>query len=237
MEWTATELGLLATGLLFGGAIAAARATRAQLSRTTHGLFVGAAVVCIVTAVVLSWLPTIWYPPILWVLPAVPVLMIAVVVRDARRREQALATPSRAVPPRADSPRADAHRTDSLPAGGPSTGGSRAPEFSPGRTFSAHPAQPRWAPVRRVTVAPTDTHAMGSEVARARAHNPHTAASELADIAYAHPALRAAVAGNPATPAAVLEWLAKCGDPVVTTAISARGSSLPPRATTRQSTR
>lgn len=185
-----------------------------------------------VAELVLSWFETVWYPPILWVLTAVPVLMIGVMVRDAWRHERALA-----VPHQVSLPRADASAGGSPIAGGPGADGTPAPQFVVGRAFLARPEEPRWTPAHRATAAPTNAYGVGNEVARACAHNPHTAASELADIAYAYPALRAAVAGNPATPAAVLEWLAKSGDPVVTAAISARGSSLPPRATTRQSAR
>ncbi|MFN3866640.1 MAG: hypothetical protein ACK4MD_07995 [Demequina sp.] len=57
---------------------------------------------------------------------------------------------------------------------------------------------------------------------RGRAADPHTSPQELASLAYSHPEVRATIAGNPATPANLLEWLAAVGDPAVHAAISAR---------------
>ncbi len=59
----------------------------------------------------------------------------------------------------------------------------------------------------------------------ARATNLHTPATELADMAYTEPAVREAIAANPATPSSVLTWLAATGDEAVLDAIAARGTA------------
>ena len=62
-----------------------------------------------------------------------------------------------------------------------------------------------------------------------RASNPAASGTELADLAYAHPELRAVIAANPATPATVLGWLAATGGDGIADAIAAR----PPDSTSR----
>ena len=57
-----------------------------------------------------------------------------------------------------------------------------------------------------------------------RASDPAASGTELADLAYAHPELRVAIAANPATPANVLGWLASSGGDDVVDAIASRGS-------------
>jgi hypothetical protein len=57
------------------------------------------------------------------------------------------------------------------------------------------------------------------------ASDPAASGTELADLAYAHPELRLAIATNPATPANVLGWLASSGGDAVTDAIARRDSA------------
>jgi lysylphosphatidylglycerol synthetase-like protein (DUF2156 family) len=57
------------------------------------------------------------------------------------------------------------------------------------------------------------------------ASDPAASGTELADLAYAHPELRLAIATNPATPANVLGWLASSGGHGVTDAIAKRSSA------------
>ena len=57
------------------------------------------------------------------------------------------------------------------------------------------------------------------------ASDPTASGTELADLAYAHPELRLAIATNPATPANVLGWLASSGGDGVTDAIARRSSA------------
>ncbi|WP_284327992.1 hypothetical protein [Demequina litorisediminis] len=84
------------------------------------------------------------------------------------------------------------------------------------------------APVRRASVIPVAAVTPGSpsdRMLRMRAADPTASPQELARIAYAHPDMRATVAGNPSTPANLLEWLASVGDPAVHSAISTRTSA------------
>ncbi|NYI40098.1 hypothetical protein [Demequina lutea] len=76
-----------------------------------------------------------------------------------------------------------------------------------------------------------DRAASASEAAEVAASSPLCTASdptasgtELADLAYAHPELRVAIANNPATPANVLGWLASSGGDGITDAIATRSS-------------
>jgi hypothetical protein len=57
------------------------------------------------------------------------------------------------------------------------------------------------------------------------ASDPAALGTELADLAYAHPELRLAIATNPATPANVLGWLASSGGDGITDAIARRSSA------------
>lgn len=78
--------------------------------------------------------------------------------------------------------------------------------------------------------------ASASEVAASSrlrsASDPTASGTELADLAYAHPEVRVAIAANPATPANVLGWLASSGGQGVADAIARRGSEGTPRTST-----
>jgi len=80
---------------------------------------------------------------------------------------------------------------------------------------------------RRAAFFPPADHPQSADVGgggevRRKAADPDSSPQELAEIAFAHPAARTAVAHNPATPANVLEWLATQDDPAVLSAIGAR---------------
>ncbi len=60
-----------------------------------------------------------------------------------------------------------------------------------------------------------------------QAADPATPAQTLADIAAQRPDLRAALASNPSTYQALLDWLAELGDPAVDAALAARGGGAP----------
>jgi len=91
-----------------------------------------------------------------------------------------------------------------------------------------------WIPTHTALtcVAPgVTTHRADSPVAAAqasasvrakRAADPLTSAAELADLAYAHPDVRVAVAANPSTPANVLGWLVSVGGNEVSQAVAHR---------------
>lgn len=79
--------------------------------------------------------------------------------------------------------------------------------------------------VRREPAFPGERHGTARPAARIlrdRAANPTASPQELASMAYLNPSLRATIAGNPAAPASLLEWLAGLGDSSVRAAINAR---------------
>ncbi|WP_061963114.1 hypothetical protein [Demequina aurantiaca] len=199
MHWSAEEYVLMGTGALFVVVLLLGRAPTVSLSRFSYAVFSAAAAICAVAAVLLATVDDVWYPRVLWLLPVIPAIEIAILLRDALHRQD------NAV-----------HVTELV-------------EFEVGEPGVDHPVisipRPEAKPFPRSEIR-RPPHPADDAAARARAHNPHTDATVLADLAYGYPSLRAAVAGNPATPAAVLDWLAKSGDPVVTAAIAARGSSL-----------
>lgn len=212
MNWNAGEYVLLATGLLFVVAIVIGFTTRVHLSRTSYVVFSLAAIVCIVTGTVLSTIDVVWYPIALWALPVFPAAVIVIELRYAARSRGALAEPA-------------AQR------GQLTASGDTATALAVGTTEDAAAA----ASAPRIAANSSSRDNPGDDAApRARAHNPHTPAAELADIAFGYPSLRATVAANPATPANVLHWLSELRDPVVTAAISARGSSMSLLSTARR---
>lgn len=190
MRWSGEQYVLLLTAVLFAVVPLLGSRPSFRLARMSAVVFGGAAVVTATSAFLLATVEHPSLPALLWWLPAIPVVVIVIMVRDAasRRRSQA------------------PHVSQ------PVTAGSVSP--------------PLRVQVPMPSTAPLASHHPADDAtARARAHNPYTDAADLADLAYGYPALRAAVARNPAAPAAVLEWLAEIGDPVVTAAITARGSS------------
>lgn len=70
------------------------------------------------------------------------------------------------------------------------------------------------------TCTPTRHASIADPVARAA--DPTTSAGELATIAFACPQARVAIAGNPATPANLLEWLVAVGDEAVVASVAQR---------------
>ncbi len=87
---------------------------------------------------------------------------------------------------------------------------------------------PQLAAKRRATSVSEAAVAAASSRSH-RASDPASSGTELADLAYAHPDLRVAIAANPATPANVLGWLASIGGDGIGDAIARRGSENSPR--------
>ncbi len=189
----------MGTGALFIVVLLLGRSPTVSLSRMSYVMFSAAAAVCVTAGVLLATVDDAWYPPVLWLLPVIPAVEIVILVRDALSREEDAAEAAELVAIEVGEPRVD-HPVTSIPR--------------------------RVAKILPQSAGRGTQHPADDAAARARAHNPHTDATVLADLAYGYPGLRAAVAGNPATPATVLDWLAESGDPVVTAAIAARGSSL-----------
>ena len=102
------------------------------------------------------------------------------------------------------------------------SGGHEAIGAEPGDTF---------VKVRREPAFPGERESSPLQAARLlreRAANPSASPQELASMAYLNPSLRATIAGNPAAPASLLEWLAGLGDSSVRAAINARGQVAEP---------
>lgn len=199
MRWTVAEFLLLGTAALFATALVMAVRLRMSPTRPSLWILGVATVVCAATAVGLAAVDNVRIPGVLWALPVIPVAVIGVLARDVRRRDR--------LPVAIEVP---------APKAATATLGEASGDVL-GDTVVARVGMPQGAS--------SAGNLADDAVARARAHNPHTEPTELADLAYGYPGLRAAVAANPATPATVLEWLAGSRDPVVTAAIAARGSS------------
>ncbi|WP_144276245.1 hypothetical protein [Demequina sp. NBRC 110053] len=148
-----------------------------ELTPVSRTAFAIGAVAFTGAAALLARIEDVLFPALLWAAPAVPLLILAVIARDARRK----------VAP-------------------PVTGGQG---------------------VRRASTLAAAEDTPASRALAARAQSPRSTEHELAQIAWRHAHLRAAVAANPATPAAVLEWLATHGDPEINAAIAGRASRSP----------
>ncbi|MFW2512524.1 hypothetical protein ACNI3K_01965 [Demequina sp. SO4-13] len=184
MYWSAEEFVLVITAFLFLAIVASSFLPRVELTPTSRATFAIGAAACIGSAALLVRIEDVHHAQFLWVLPVIPITVIAVMARDAisRSLQPALAA-------------------------APATHVRRMPAFV--------------APVGEVAVR----EERGQRVLRERAASPDASPQELASIAYSHPEIRATIAGNPATPASLLEWLASGGDTAVHAAISARESA------------
>ena len=180
MHWSAEEFVLVITAFLFLAIVASSFLPRVELTSTSRATFAIGAAMFVGAAAALARIEDVRYPPFLWVLPVIPLVVIGVLIRDAVEASRA-------------------------PGEAPAPTVRRASAFVPGDAPDQDPRAQR--------------------VLRERAGNPEASPQELASIAYSHPEIRATVAGNPSTPANVLEWLAAVGDASVHAAISAREPS------------
>ncbi|WP_062205545.1 hypothetical protein [Demequina salsinemoris] len=83
MHWSAEEFVLGITGVLFAGIVASSRLPRVELTLTSRRAFAIGAVVFVGAAAALATIEEASYPPLLWVLPLVPLMVIGVLIRDA----------------------------------------------------------------------------------------------------------------------------------------------------------
>lgn len=227
MNWTVEAYVLLSAAVLFAGVPLIGLSASVRFPRMSEYVFMSAAILSVGAALWFAAAEPMRFPLPTWLLPIIPGTAMAIVVRDRLSSRQFYPVQSafetEVLEP---SPMAVMGATDEF----------GEPEF--GRQY----LRARYVGARYVSAAalPPAPHELGTAqlsphrpaddaTARARAYNPYTDPSELADLAYSYPMLRAAIAGNPATPATVLDWLAESGDSAVMAAIAARGSSAPMR--------
>lgn len=94
-------------------------------------------------------------------------------------------------------------------------------------TAQKHPMSKCLVPqlaARRKTPSDSEAADLAASSRLRSASDPTASETELADLAYAHPELRVAIAANPATPANVLGWLASSGGDGIREAIALRDS-------------
>ncbi len=178
MHWSAEEFVLVITAFLFLTIVASSFLPRVELTSMSRATFAIGAAAFIGSAALLAGIEDVHFPLFLWAMPAVPAVIMGVMVRDAISRPTQLPASTESV--------AQVRRSSAY----------LAPDEQAGSRATA--------------------------VLRERASSPHATAQELASIAFAHPEIRATIAGNPATSASLLEWLAASGDTTVHAAISAR---------------
>jgi len=93
MDWTIEALGVLVTGLLFVVIVVAGLTPLASLSRTSFVTFGVAGVMFIGAAFALARVQAVNYPPAMWILPILPLLIIGVLGKDAVTARRATAQP------------------------------------------------------------------------------------------------------------------------------------------------
>jgi hypothetical protein len=93
MDWSAEALSVLVTGVLFLGIVVVGLTPLASLSPMSYVAFGAAGVVFIVSAFALARVQAVNYPPLMWVLPILPLLVIGVLLRDAVSARQATRQP------------------------------------------------------------------------------------------------------------------------------------------------
>jgi hypothetical protein len=207
MYWTAGEFVLLGTAALFGVVLLLGLLPAVRLWLVSRVVFAVAGVLCAGAALILASFDHVNYPALMWTVPLIPVTVIVVMVRDAARTTGVLVDEPALVAVATAEPEPEAQT--------PTQATVAQADVVVHRIRRPVPFTER----RRTNLAE-------DAVARARAHNPYTDPTDLAELAYGYPMLRAVIAANPATPATVLDWLAETGDPVVIAAISARGTSV-----------
>lgn len=135
MHWSAEEFVLVITSTLFLAAVASSFLPRVELTPVTRATFAIGAAAFIGAAALLARIEDVRFPVVLWLVPLVPIVAIAIVVRDARafhhsidahaaaplvRRASAFipdsdaATAVRVLRERAANPRSSAHELEQL---------------------------------------------------------------------------------------------------------------------------
>jgi hypothetical protein len=95
MDWTVEALCVLITGLLFVAIVVAGFTPLASLTPASFVAFGAAGVVFIGAAFALAGVQAVNYPPAMWVLPILPLLIIGVLCKDAVAASRASSQPER----------------------------------------------------------------------------------------------------------------------------------------------
>jgi len=130
MDWTVEALSVFVTGVLFMGIVVAGRTPLVSLSTMSNVAFGVAGVVFIVSAFALARVQAVNYPPLMWILPILPLLIIGVLCKDAVSARQATGQPVRVT--------AIARPNDERPIAAPETAPAKAHEPARGGEGSAH---------------------------------------------------------------------------------------------------
>lgn len=85
MSWSAEEVALAVTGATFFAIVVLSFVPRFVLSPASRVVFAMGAVVMGGLAPLLAMIGTVRYPPLVWLLPLVPCVILVVLIRDARR--------------------------------------------------------------------------------------------------------------------------------------------------------
>ena len=96
MGWTVESLSVLFTGVLFVGIVLAGLTSLVALSIMSYVAFGAAAVVFTGAAFALARVEAGNYPPLMWILPVLPLLIIGVLVKDAVAARRVSHQPERA---------------------------------------------------------------------------------------------------------------------------------------------
>jgi hypothetical protein len=92
--WSAEEVVLVITGVLLLLVVVSSFLTRIELTATSRAAFAIGAAVFVAAAAVLARIETVVYPPLLWLLPVIPILVIVALSRDAMAGSKTAQSPS-----------------------------------------------------------------------------------------------------------------------------------------------
>jgi len=96
MDWTVEALSVLVTGVLFVSIVVAGLTPVVSLSPASFVAFGGAGAVFVGAAFALARVQAVNYPPLMWALPILPLLVIGVLCRDAVAARRASGQPEHA---------------------------------------------------------------------------------------------------------------------------------------------
>lgn len=94
MRWSGEEYVVAITGVLFFAIVVVSFWRRFSMSAGSRMTFLAGAIVAVGSATVLSYVDDVRYPFVVWVLPAVPLIIIGVLVQEARAWQPLRIAPS-----------------------------------------------------------------------------------------------------------------------------------------------